>query len=107
MDMSSFFIRFILFLHRMREHNGLITEFLPQCVNRLVELMLTVALLDILGGVKQRKLLARLIFRQQIGSRDRQQAHRLVHRPVVEQQPRGQVDELTGGAGGPLKCYLS
>ena len=78
MDMSSFFIRFILFLHRMRVHNGLITEFLPQCVNRLVELMLAVALLDILGGIKQRKLLARLIFRQQIGSRDRQQAHRLV-----------------------------
>lgn len=47
--MSSFFIRFILFLHRMCEHNGLITEFLPQCVNRLVELMLAVALLDILG----------------------------------------------------------
>ena len=68
MDMSSCFIRFILFLHRMREHNGLITEFLPQCVNRLVELMLAVALLDILGGIKQRKLLARLIFRQQIGS---------------------------------------
>ena len=42
----------------MREHNGLITEFLPQCVNRLVELMLAVALLDILGGIKQRKLLA-------------------------------------------------
>ena len=73
MDMSSFFICFILFLHRMREHDGLITEFLPQCVNRLVELMLAVALLDILGGIKQRKLLARLIFRQQIGSRDRQQ----------------------------------
>ena len=50
MDMSSCFI---LFLHRMREHNGLITEFLPQCVNRLVELMLAVALLDILGGIKQ------------------------------------------------------
>ena len=66
--MSSFFIRFILFLHRMREHDRFITEFLPQRVNRLVELMLTVALLDILGGVKQRKLLARLIFRQQIGS---------------------------------------
>lgn len=47
MDMSSCFI---LFLHRMREHNGLITEFLPQCVNRLVELMLAVALLDILGA---------------------------------------------------------
>ena len=44
MDMSSCFIRFILFLHRMREHDGLITEFLPQCVNRLVELMLAVAL---------------------------------------------------------------
>ena len=78
MDMSSCFI---LFLHRMREHNGLITEFLPQCVNRLVELMLAVALLDILGGIKQRKLLARLIFRQQIGSRDRQQAHQLVQCP--------------------------
>ena len=88
MDMSSCFI---LFLHRMREHNGLITEFLPQCVNRLVELMLAVALLDILGGIKQRKLLARLIFRQQIGSRDRQQAHRLVHRPVPEQQLHGQT----------------
>ena len=103
MDMSSCFI---LFLHRMREHNGLITEFLPQCVNRLVELMLAVALLDILGGIKQRKLLARLIFRQQIGSRDRQQAHRLVHRPVVEQQLHGQVDERTRGIGGPLKRYL-
>ena len=42
----------------MREHDRLITEFLPQCVNRLVELMLAVALLDILGGIKQRKLLA-------------------------------------------------
>lgn len=49
MDMSSCFI---LFLHRMREHDRLITEFLPQCVNRLVELMLAVALLDILGGIK-------------------------------------------------------
>ena len=107
MDMSSFFICFILFLHRMREHNGLITEFLPQCVNRLVELMLAVALLDILGGIKQRKLLARLIFRQQIGSRDREQAHRLVHRPVPEQQLHGQVDERTRRIGGPLKRYLS
>ena len=43
MDMSSFY-PFYPFLHRMREHNGLITEFLPQCVNRLVELMLAVAL---------------------------------------------------------------
>ena len=68
--------------------------------------MLAVALLDILGGIKQRKLLARLIFRQQIGSRDRQQAHRLVHRPVVEQQLHGQVDERTRGIGGPLKRYL-
>ena len=104
MDMSSCFI---LFLHRMREHNGLITEFLPQCVNRLVELMLAVALLDIFGGIKQRKLFARLIFRQQIGSRDRQQPHGLVHRPVVEQQPHGQVDERPRGVGRPLKRYLS
>ena len=104
MDMSSCFI---LFLHRMREHNGLITEFLPQCVNRLVELMLAVTLLDILGSIKQRKLLARLIFRQQIGCRDRQQAHRLVHRPVPEQQLHGQVDERPRGVGRPLKRYLS
>ena len=49
MDMSSCFI---LFLHRMPEHDRLISEFLPLCVNGLVQLKLAVALLDILGGIK-------------------------------------------------------
>ena len=68
--------------------------------------MLTVALLYILGGLEQRELLTGLILGQQIGRRDRQQPHGLVHRPVVEQQPHGQVDELAGGAGGPLERHL-
>lgn len=35
------------------------------------------------------------------------QAHRLVHRPVPEQQLHGQIDERPRGVGRPLKRYLS